>query len=149
MSVYMRAVMSDWHDPPLDELAAYVTEHSDFRVRPVGARGWGEFEVDDVRGRTVLAADLTTGSAVREELDELEEFVGELEGPEGARERVEEHLRDAVAIVGMQILMSAYDESVAAANAIVDYLEQRPGTLSQVDTIGWYDGPDLILSEPG
>ena len=48
----------------------------------------------------------------------------------------------------MQILMSRYDDSVAAANAIVDYLEQQPGVLTQVDTVGWYDGPELVLQEP-
>ncbi len=40
----------------------------------------------------------------------------------------------------MQVLPSVHEQSVAAANAIIDYLEQRPGVLTQVDTIGWYDG---------
>jgi len=38
----------------------------------------------------------------------------------------------------MQILPSVDDASVAAANAIIDYLEQRPGVLTQIDTVGWY-----------
>ncbi len=51
-------------------------------------------------------------------------------------------------MLGMQVLPSDHEQSVAAANVIIDYLEQRPGVLTQVDTIGWYDGPDLILREP-
>ena len=45
----------------------------------------------------------------------------------------------------MQILMSVYDEAVAAANVIIEFLDQRPGVLVQVDGVGWYDGPNLIL----
>jgi hypothetical protein len=30
---------------------------------------------------------------------------------------------------------------------MIDYLEQRPGVLVQVDTVGWYAGPELILRE--
>ena len=43
---------------------------------------------------------------------------------------------------------SAYDESVAAANTIIDFLEQRERVLTQIDTVGWYDGPELVLTEP-
>jgi hypothetical protein len=28
------------------------------------------------------------------------------------------------------------------------YLEQRPGVLMQIDTVGLYDGPDAVLPEP-
>ena len=59
-----------------------------------------------------------------------------------------EHLSSASAVVGMQILMSAYDESVAVANLVIAFLEQRPGVLTRVDTVGWYEGSDLILEEP-
>jgi hypothetical protein len=78
---------------------------------------------------------------------ELEEVLDDLEGDEGAREAVRAHLREASAVVGMQVLMSRYDDSVAAANAVVDFLEQRPGVLTQIDTVGWYEGPELILQE--
>jgi hypothetical protein len=50
--------------------------------------------------------------------------------------------------VGMQILMSSYEDSVAAANVVVAFLERDLGVLTQVDTVGWYDGRDLILREP-
>ena len=99
-------------------------------------------------GETVLAADVWTGDAAREELAELEEFLDDLTGLDDARDAVRQHLRDASAVVGMQVLMSRYDESVAAANAVIDYLEQRPGVLTQVDTVGWYDGSELVLQEP-
>ena len=56
--------------------------------------------------------------------------------------------READAVVGMQVLMSRYDASVAAANAIIEYFEQRPGVLTQVDTVGWYDRAELVLREP-
>jgi hypothetical protein len=88
------------------------------------------------------------GEAVREELDEQEEFLDDLDGPGAAREAVRAHLQEATAVVGMQVLPSVYDESVAAANVIVAYLEQWPGVLTQVDTVGWYDGRDLVLHEP-
>ena len=97
----------------------------------------------------MLAADLWTGEAAREELRELEEVFDDLQGAQDAREAVQAHLQDASAVVGMQVLMSRYDDSVAAANAVVDFLEQRPGVLTQVDTVGWYDGPELILQERG
>jgi hypothetical protein len=148
MSVYMRAVLFEWHEPPFDEIVAFVAGHGSFRVQPVGDREWMEFEVVNAAGTTVLAADLMTGSDAREEMEELLEFVDELDGPDSARELVESHLRTAEAVVGMQVIMSVYDDSVAAANAIIDYLERRPGVLTQVDTVGWYDGPELILREP-
>jgi hypothetical protein len=48
----------------------------------------------------------------------------------------------------MEILMSAHDASVAAANTVIEFLEQRERTLTQVDTVGWYDGSKLILTDP-
>ncbi len=144
----MRAVLTDCDELSFDELSAFVAERSPFRVRAIGDRDWAEFEAVNHEGRTVLAADLTTGSAAREELDELEELLEDLDGPENAREAVKAHLQRASGVVGMQMLMSVYDDSAAAANAIIDYLEQRPRVLTQVDTVGWYDGPNLILQEP-
>src|SRR4051794_16900601 len=146
VSVFMRAVMRDWHAPPFEEAAAFVAEHSPFRLQSAGD-GWAEFEVLDAAGETVLAADLWTDEAAREEFVELEEFLDDHEGDETAREAVRAHLREASAVVGMQLLMSRYEDSVAAANAVVDFLEQRPGVLTQVDTAGWYDGPEVILKE--
>jgi len=149
MGLYMRAVLGDWYGRPFDDLAAYVEQHSRFRVQTIAGRGWAEFEALDEDGTTVLAADLTLREEAREELEELEEFLDDHEGPATAREAVRAHLRAATAIVGMQVLPSVYDQSVAAANVIIDYLEQRSGVLTQVDTVGWYDGPDLLLRERG
>lgn len=98
-------------------------------------------------GQTVLAADVWFDLRAREDLDELEESIEDLEGSDAARDRVASHLRDATAVVGLQILMSAYDDAVAAANAIIEFFEQRPGVLTQLDTVGWYDGGELILRE--
>lgn len=143
----MRAVMRDSDAPPFEDAAAFVAGRSPFRLEAT-AGDWSEFEVIDSNGETVLEADLWTGGEAREELRELEEFLDQHDGDERAREAVKAHLRNASAIVAMQVLMSRYDESVAAANAIIDYLEQRPGVLTQVDTLGWYDGSELILREP-
>ena len=143
----MRAVLADWDDLSFEGLAEFVEQRSQFRVRSVGDRGWAEFEALNPGDTVVLAGDLTTGSDAREELDELEEFLDDLAGSTAHRESVRAHLRQASAVVGMQILMSAYDDAVAAANAIIDYLEQRPRVMTQVDTVGWYDGSELILRE--
>lgn len=147
MSVYMRAILTCWDDPPFDDLAVFVEERSEFRVHTVDDRGWPEWVIVNT-GTTVLAGDLWTGSRARGELDELLEFVDDLVGSASARRLVQAHLCDASAIVAMQIVMSVYDDSVAAANVIIEFLEQRPGVLTQVDTIGWYDGENLILAEP-
>ncbi len=72
MGLYMRAIVREWHEPPFEELAAFVAQRSPFRVNAVGGRVWSEFEALDQGGTTVLALDLTTGADVREELDELE-----------------------------------------------------------------------------
>jgi hypothetical protein len=42
----------------------------------------------------------------------LEEFLDDLVGSSSARESVRTHLRRASAVVGMQILMSVYDDAV-------------------------------------
>jgi hypothetical protein len=149
MSLYMRTVLVEWDDPPFADLQAFVERESDYAVRAVDGRGWAEFHAVDAEGTIVLAADLTTGEQTREELDELCEFLAELEGSPAARDAVRTHLRNAVAVVGFQILPSVREQSVEAANAIIGFLEQRPGVLTQVDTVGWYDGEDLILQEPG
>jgi hypothetical protein len=148
VSLFMRAVLREWRDPPFEELIAFVASDGPWRVTDVGGRGWREFEVCAEDGTTVLAADLTTGADVREELAELAEFLEDLEGSDDAHLAVADHLSCAAAVVGMQILMSVYDDSVAAANVVVAFLERKPGVLTQVDTVGWYDGPDLILCEP-
>lgn len=96
----------------------------------------------------MLAGDVWLGGRAREELEELEEFIADLDGLDDARERVRSHLRDARAVVGLQILMSVYDDSVAAANAVIEFFEQQTKTLTQVDTVGWYDGSTLLLEEP-
>ena len=147
MSVFMRAVLRDWHAPPFAEAANFVAERSEFRLRSPAAAGWSEFEAIDSTGETVLAADLWTAGAAREELAELEELLDAHDGDENAREAVRAHLREASAVVGMQVLMSRYEDSVAAANAVIGYLEQHPGVLTQVDTVGWYDGSELVLHE--
>jgi len=95
----------------------------------------------------VLLADLTVGDEVREELDELEEFLDQHQGSATARATVSAHLASASAVVGLQIVQSRYDESVAAANHLIAFLEKWPGVLTQVDTVGWYDGDRLILQE--
>jgi hypothetical protein len=148
VSVFMRAVVRDWTEPSFADAATFVASHSPFRLQSP-SQTWSDFEAVDATGETVLAADVWTGEAARGELAELEEFLDELDGDDGDRDAVRQHLREADAVVGMQVLMSRYDDSVSAANAIVDYLEQRPGVLTQVDTVGWYDGPELVLREPG
>jgi NAD(P)-dependent dehydrogenase (short-subunit alcohol dehydrogenase family) len=148
VSVFMRATLREWTDPAFEELIAFVANDSTYRVTDIGGRGWREFEVCAEDGATVLAADLTTGDDVRQELDELAELLEDLEGSDDARRAVADHLSGASAVVGMQILMSSYDDAVAAANAVVAFLERNPDVLTQVDTVGWYDGPDLILREP-
>ena len=147
MSVFMRAVLTKWDSPPLLEAARFVAKRGPFRIQS-HRDDWSDFEVTDAAGAAVLAGDLWIGEAAREELAELEEFLDDLVGSESARETIRGHLQRATAIVGMQVLMARYDESVAAANVLIEFLEQRPGTLTQVDTVGWYDGPDLILTEP-
>jgi hypothetical protein len=144
----MRAVLAEWHEPPFEELATFIEATSPFRVRAAENRGWADFEALNDQGETVLAVDLWTAADAREEFEELEEFLDDLDGPARAHEAVRAHLRAASAVVGMQVLMSVYDESVAAANAIIDFLERRERVLTQVDTVGWYDGPELILKEP-
>jgi len=148
MSVYMRAVLADWHELPFEELTTFIAETSPFRIQGADGQGWEDFEALDQQGNTALAADLWTGARAREELDELEEFLEDLSGTADAREAVRAHVREASAVVGMQVLMSTYDESVAAANAIIDFLERRETVLTQIDTVGWYDGPELLLQEP-
>ncbi|WP_405061538.1 type I secretion C-terminal target domain-containing protein [Kribbella sp. NBC_01505] len=147
MGVYMRAVISSWPGHEFGELVAFVGEQSDGFV--VSGDGWADFEIHDPAGDAVLIADLITGEAeVREELEELLESLDDLRGSPAAHEKVEAHLRTASAVVGMQIIMSRYDESVAAANQLIAFLERSPGVLTQIDTVGWYDLDDLILQEP-
>jgi hypothetical protein len=148
MSVYMRAVLADWPEPPFEELATFIAKTSPFRVHAADSRGWADFEAVNQQGETVLAVDLWTEAHAREEFQELEEFLDDLDGPARAHETVRAHLRAASAVVGMQVFMSAYDESVAAANAIIDFLERRERVLTQIDTVGWYDGPELLLTDP-
>jgi hypothetical protein len=148
VSVYMRAIALEWDDRAFAEAEAFIAKRSLFRLRSVQGREWAEFEVVDSAGEAVLAGDLIADdAAAREELDELDEHLEGLFGTDAARHAVREHVREAAAIVGMQVFMSRYDDSVAAANAMIDYLEQRPGVLVQVDTVGWYAGPELILRE--
>jgi hypothetical protein len=143
----MRAVLAEWEEPSFADLAAFVSQQSPYALRAIVDPWWKAFEAVDGEGQTVLAGDVWFGLHAREELDELEEFIEDLEGSDAARDRVASHLRDATAVVGLQILMSAYDDAVAAANAIIEFFEQRPGVLTQVDTVGWYDGGELILKQ--
>jgi len=147
VSVFMRAVVRRWNEPGFGEAAAFVAEQSRFRLQSPN-QSWSDFEAVDAAGETVLAADVWTRDAAHEELAELAEFLDDLDGDAGAREAVRQHLSEANAVVGMQVLMSRYDDSVAAANAIIEFFEQQPGVLTQVDTVGWYDGDELVLQEP-
>lgn len=149
MGVYMRAVIGSWPDPPFADLASSVGEQGDWLVVSTDGVGWADFEVRDAQGAVVLVADLTVGDEVREELEELVEFLDDHDGSPAARATVESHLASATAVVGMQILPSRHDDSVAAANQVITFLERWPGVLTQVDTVGWYDGDQLILPERG
>ncbi|MFI5732151.1 hypothetical protein ACIA49_18650 [Kribbella sp. NPDC051587] len=146
MGVYMRAVITSWPGHEFAELVAFVAAQDEGFV--VSGPGWADFEVHDARGDAVLVADLTVDDRAREELDELVEFLEDVEGTATARQQVTDHLASASAMVGMQIVMSRYDESVAAANQVISFLERSPGVLTQVDTVGWYDGDNLILQDP-
>jgi hypothetical protein len=111
----MCAVMREWNEPPFGEAGAFVAAQSPFRLQSPN-QSWSDFEAIDANGESVLAADVWTGDAAREEFAELEESLDELDGDDGARDVVRQHLREADAVVGMQVLMSRYDDSVAAAN---------------------------------
>ena len=145
MSLYMRAVTSDWPEHEFGELVAFIREQDEGFA--VSGGDWTDFEIHDARGAAVLAADLTLGDEAREELAELMEFLGDHEGSVAAQEKVKAHLEAASAVVGMHILMSRYDDSVLAANQLIAFLERSPGVLTQVDTVGWYDGDELILQD--
>lgn len=123
VGLYMRAVIGTWPDPPFADLVTFVDGQADgFAAVAMAGDGWSEFEVHDQHGTIVLVADLSIGDEVREELDELVEFLDEHDGPPGARATVESHLASASAVVGLQILPSKYDESVAAANQVIAFL---------------------------
>ncbi|MET7277151.1 hypothetical protein ABZS29_02880 [Kribbella sp. NPDC005582] len=145
MSLYMRAVIRDWPEHELGDLVAFLREQDEGFT--VSGGDWADFEIQDLRGVAVLAADLTLGNEVREELAELTEFLSDHEGSVAAQQKVKAHLENASAVVGMQVLMSRYDDSVLAANQLITFLERSPGVLTQVDTVGWYDGDELILQE--
>ena len=148
VSVFMRAVMASWPDPPFSELVAFVAgREGGFTVVPINGRDWSEFEINDKHGQAVLAADITVGDEAREELAELAEELEDLDGSPAAQATVQSMLETASTVVGLQILMSRYDESVAAANLVIAFLERWPGVLTQVDSVGWYDGDRLILTE--
>ncbi|MEV6417391.1 hypothetical protein [Kribbella sp. NPDC051718] len=150
MALYMRAVIGSWPNPPFADLVSFVGEQGDgLVVVSTDDAGWPDFQVHDADGATVLAADLTLGEDVREELSELVEFLDDHDGLPTARATVESHLASATAVVGLQILPSRYDESVGAANQVITFLERWPGVLTQVDSVGWYDGDQLILPERG
>ena len=144
----MRAVLADWQEPSFDDLAGFVARQGRYSMRALGNQPWSDFEAINRDGQAVLAGDVWLGARAREELDELDEFIADLDGFDDARQRVRAHLRDARAVVGLQILTSAYDDSVAAANAVIEFFEQQTETLTQVDTVGWYDGSTLVLEEP-
>ncbi|TDD58782.1 hypothetical protein E1263_17885 [Kribbella antibiotica] len=146
MGLYMRAVITSWPEHEFAALGTFIGEQDEGFV--VSGLDWPDFEIHDARGNAVLVADLTLGDDVREELAEELEALEDLAGSPAARQKVESHLATATAVVGMQILMSRYDDSVAAANQLITFLERTPGVLTQVDTVGWYDGDDLILQEP-
>jgi hypothetical protein len=148
VGLYTRVVIGTWSEPPFSELATFVGEQDGgLVVASVDGAGWSDFEVHHVHGATLLVADLTVGDDVREELGELAEALDEHDGSPAARATVASHLASATAVVGLQILASRYDESVAAANQVITFFERSPGVLTQVDTVGWYDGDALILQE--
>jgi len=153
MSFYMRAVMRAWEDRRFEDLVSWVEAVSDgMRVISPGDRGWLEFEVLDAGDTSVLQGDLSLAGGegsdmLAEEREELLDFLDEFEGSGEAVARVREHLQSATAIVGMRVSMTSYEASVAAANLVIAFLEQRPGVLTQVDALGWYDGDELILDE--
>lgn len=60
MSLYMRAVISDWPKHELGELVAFMREQDEGFV--VSGGDWVDFEIHDARGDAVLAVDLTLGT---------------------------------------------------------------------------------------
>ncbi len=149
MSVWMRGVLPTWEAPDFADLERWVARDGRFVVLPEPAPGWTEFELGRPGGTAVVAGDVVTGAGVREEVLELEEELDGLEGEAAARTAVREHLGAAQAIVGLRISPDHYDDAVAAANVVLEHFEQRPGMLTQVDTVGWYDGATLVLRDPG
>ena len=147
----MRAVLKSWHDPPIEDLADFA-QRKELRwtvVTPSG-RGWDDFECVDSAGETILEGDLTlrgSDGRLQEELDDLNDDLERHRGSPEALAVVRAHIATAKAIAGMRILMSRYDDSVDSANGIIRYLEQEPGALVQVDTVGWYQGDELLLRQ--
>lgn len=85
----------------------------------------------------MLAGDLWMGDRVHEELEELRDFLHDVEGSAAAREKVDAHLEHTAAVVGMQVMMSAYDDAVAAASTVIDRRRRRAiATLLAAGSLG-------------
>lgn len=143
MSVWMRAVLPTPESRDFDDLRERMAAEQ--RLEVTGS--WSDFEVHTADGTSILAGDTWTGDDAAEDLEELRDELPDLKGRKAARTRVAEALTSAAALVGLQIVMSSYDESVDAANAIIAYLEERAEVLTQIDTVGWYAADKLILRE--
>jgi hypothetical protein len=96
----------------------------------------------------VLAGDLTAVNDAREELTELEDSLDDLASATAGSRHREKPPPQLLGRSRNADLHVGYDDAVAAADTIIDYLEQHPNVLTRVDTVGWYDGPELILQEP-
>ena len=143
----MRAVLPAPEERPIEELAAFVAAAGDgLRVASPDGAGWSDFDLLGSDGEPILLCEQWVGDDAREELDELAEEVDDHDGSPEAIARVKEGLSGAGATIGLQIVMSAYDASVAAANLVIDFLEQQPGVLAQVDGVGWYAGGEQLLA---
>jgi hypothetical protein len=153
----MRVLLEDWDDRPLSELVAFSQEYGyELRLGPerpdtsLDDPSWREADLmgPDSTAPIELEVSLDDGSPdclVREEADELREYLEDSDSDADAKRKVAEHLDRTRAIVAVRVLASDPDNGLATAHAVLAYYAQRPGVMFQADAEGFYEGEELIV----
>ena len=145
MGYYMRYVLTDERSVGPGDISAALASASS----PCVSREDGNAVVLALEEEAIAVLELNADGdeLFEEERDEFLELIEDWPGH--GRRKVAKALRDAKAIVAIQILFSERDmeETLELVDPLLEWLVSNRSGLLQVDGEGFYEGRKLILTE--
>jgi hypothetical protein len=147
MSYYLRAFCTSDSIPPLGAVFEWAKNrgvHLEAPSADLNAPAWEQAEVVYKSDKQPFVAEINTGKALQEELEEFVEFLEDVaDSPD--KQKVLRHLEQSKAVVAAQLLGDVGDEGYNAAGTFLTYFVEHVGGLVQADREGFYEGGQLIV----
>ena len=151
MGYYIRVFCTSPDVPSLHHVLNWMKKEGyEPSIGPDSADNWEQVDLVYKEGGSPLVVDITRADGSDSSLfnAEIQEFMEWLEEIEDSpdKQKVLHHLQATSYMVGIQLLLSNFDdEGYAAVNTFTEYFVQHHGGMVQADNEGFYEGDRLLV----